>query len=238
MRFRDNFVPIPGRRHVTPKLTFTEDIFDVPCAKEKPILVVQDYMRPVPVDVHIRVKEKDVKVKPMDPTELSQADMHAMWMRANADLLDAWRERHAGKYPRGYHGPEESKVPLKASDWEACIAKETAEHAEQETAQLMTGGEEFGPLPLHPGHPLMMTFLQNQWIQNPTTLTHGMYTPEFFRHHYAALNAQLDPQCHQINLTDQQMEQLGPMPHEQLPNPWKVVNLLKEHGQTPGMPLA
>ncbi|EZG65910.1 putative membrane skeletal protein [Gregarina niphandrodes] len=110
IRFRDHFVPVPVRRHVTPKLSFNENSYDVPCVREKPVLIVKDQMKPVPVDVHIRVQEKDIQVDPIDAQDLSQADYHAMWMRLAADQLDAFRAAHGGKYPRGMHVPEDMKT--------------------------------------------------------------------------------------------------------------------------------
>lgn len=101
IKFRDTFVPVPGRRHVTPKLTFTNDVYDVPCVKEKPILIVQDVIKPVPVDTHIRVREKDVRVDAIDPTQMSQCDTLGMWMRVNADRLELFKAEHDGKVPRG-----------------------------------------------------------------------------------------------------------------------------------------
>lgn len=113
-------------------------------------------------------------------------------------------------------------VPLRDTDWEAALALEAS--AESSRSNPVEGDAEgLGCLPLHPGHPLMMTFIQNQWMQNPTNTTHGMYSPEFFRMHYAAINAQMDPQCHGVNLSEAQVEALGPAAHDQLPQPWTVI---------------
>lgn len=240
MKFRDQFVPVPIRRHITPRLSFTGDVYDVPCVRERPILVVEDVLKPVPVDAHIRVVEKDVRPVTLDPMEFSQADMQAMWMRVNADLLETFKQDHGGKYPRGMGGKEESEmVPAQWDDWETALQQ-------QEDNEKMAGGpddgenvdggsepkrdpkNDLGPIPLHTGHPLMMTMLQTQWCQNPTDTTHGMYTPEFFREHYAAINAMEDPRPNAVCLSEDQTLALGPEPNELLPNPWKVINLLKD----------
>eukprot|EP00923_Selenidium_pygospionis_P022042 GHVN01038110.1.p1 GENE.GHVN01038110.1~~GHVN01038110.1.p1 ORF type:complete len:238 (-),score=33.46 GHVN01038110.1:185-898(-) len=204
MKFRDHFVPVPVRRHVIPKVIFTHESYEVECIREKPVLVVEDYFKPVAVDVGIKLTEKDVSVNPIQPTELSQADHHAMWMRVNADLLDVYKEDHAGERP--------PPVVDNAADEEGGAGEEPdgREHEPEEG---------LGPLPLHPGHPAMMTFLQNQWMNNPTTLTQNMYSPEFFRHHATAMNNVLDPQPHQINLTEQQGQN---PPHEAIPIPWEA----------------
>jgi len=200
LKFRDHFVPVPIRRHVVPKVVFTDETYEVDCAIEKPLLVIEDYVKPVPVDVAIKLKEKDIKIIPVDPSELSQADHQAMWMRVNADLLEQYRDRKGGD-PEG-------------------LVREREDSAEDGPETSTEEKVDYGPLPMHPGHPLMMTYLQNQWIQNPSTLTHNMYSPEFFRHHVAALNSVLDPQPHQINLSEEQAVKLGPLPRDQLPNTW------------------
>lgn len=237
IRFRDHFIPVPVRRHVIPKIYFTDETFEVECAKEKPVLVVEDYYRPVPVDLKIKLKEKDIKIIPVDPSELSQADFHAMWMRVNADLLE--RVREAGGNPeveRAFRKSDEGVAETTTADEvfekdEELVEGETEEQREErrkkrreerkkerEAAEIKD--PDFGPLPLHPGHPLMMSFLQNQWIQNPSTITHNMYTPEFFRLHASALDSLLHPQPHQVNITQDQSIALGPLPAEAMPSPW------------------
>lgn len=292
LRFRDHFVPVPIRRHVIPRIIFTDEVYEVDCAKERPVLVVEDYFKPVPVDVKIKLKEKDIKVIPVDPAELSQADFHAMWMRVNADLLENWRE--AGGESRtdarivthlqeegvretmeeaekteetedetlAFDEPglsEEEKEERQRQRHEARqqrrrereqrrreeAASRARERGEKEEAagevvRDPTGPPDFGPLPLHPGHPLMMTYLQSQWIQNPSTITHNMYTPELFRLHASALDSVLHPQPHQVNITHEQSVQLGPLPAEQLPNPWQTIEmdeqLAAQRGRPRGVP--
>lgn len=41
-------------------------------------------------------------------------------------------------------------------------------------------------VPLHPEHPLAMTYLQNKWIQTDTLRTHELYNAEFVQAHGAA----------------------------------------------------
>lgn len=288
LRFRDHFIPVPIRRHVIPRIIFTDEVYEVDCVKEKPVLVVEDYFKPVPVDVKIKLKEKDIKVIPVDPAELSQADFHAMWMRVNADLLENWREaggealtdarvgsgavatteqldeeeeekededaipdidepglseekkeerlrqRHEARQQRRRERAERRRLEAAERGQAAAQQRE----ASLESIRDPTGPPDFGPLPLHPGHPLMMTHLQSQWIQNPSTITHNMYTPELFRLHASALDSVLHPQPHQVNITQEQSVQLGPLPAEQLPNPWQSLEmdeqLAAQHGRYRG----
>lgn len=219
---------MPVRRHVDSRLVFNGDVFQVPCIKEKPIMIVEDFIKPVPVDCHVKIREKDVTVLPVNPGDLNQCDIHAMWMRTNADLLSKYLDEHDGLYPRGYHGPEATKVQLKPSDWETVLLAQEQQRFEEDGSDIQPK-EDLGPLPLHPGHPLMMTVLQNQWLHNPTNMTHGMYNAEFFNHLYPALNAQLDPKDHLIHLTEEQQVRLGGQPaHISLPSPWKLVNNLNK----------
>lgn len=159
-----------------------------------------------------------------------------MWMRVNADLLDRAREtsgnveveRALRKAEGGETERGEAEVTTDAEEEER-IEGETEEQREERQQQRreerrklreMQQYPDIGPLPLHPGHPLMMTFLQNQWIQNPSTITHNMYTPEFFRLHASALDSILHPQPHQVNITPDQSFELGPLPAEAMPSPW------------------
>lgn len=183
----------------------------------------------------IKLKEKDIKIIPVDPSELSQADFHAMWMRVNADLLD--RIRETGNNPeveRAFQKAEQGQSETEAEEEEEVEeiegeseeqreerrAKRREERRRQRESTESIKDPDFGPLPLHPGHPLMMTYLQNQWIQNPSTITHNMYTPELFRLHASALDSLLHPQPHQVNITHDQSVQLGPLPGEAMPSPW------------------
>eukprot|EP00918_Siedleckia_nematoides_P031948 GHVU01069152.1.p1 GENE.GHVU01069152.1~~GHVU01069152.1.p1 ORF type:complete len:361 (+),score=78.02 GHVU01069152.1:167-1249(+) len=210
VKFRDHFVPVPVRRRIVPKIVFTDERYAVECVKEKPLLIVEDYNKPVPVDVSIKLKERDIKVAPMNPSDMSQGDYHAMWMRVNADLLDVYKETNDGELPPPVRWQDDN-VPTDYDQYGNPItAMRTSPAAHPSDVDL-------GPLPLHPGHPLMMTYLQNQWMQDPSTLTHNMYDAEFFRLHASALNSLTDPQPHQINLTEAQAMRLSPLPNEVLP---------------------
>eukprot|EP01071_Lankesteria_metandrocarpae_P014419 Lankesteria_metandrocarpae@DN8436_c0_g1_i1.p1 len=90
LKFDDQFVPAPVSRTVKPKITFTDEIYEVECTIEKPILIVEDSIKPVPVNIPIKLREKDIRVHPVDPSEMPQADLQALWMRVNADLLDKY----------------------------------------------------------------------------------------------------------------------------------------------------
>jgi len=223
IKFKDHFVPVPVRRHVIPRIKFTDEIYEVDCVHEKPILVVQDYQRPVPVNVKIGVRERDVNVVPIDPHELSQADMHAMWMRVNADLLEIYQDSHDGKLPFGYcpDGNVPAEMRVEPSAYEQDLIDE--ENAPERPAHVPPGALVDEELPLHPGHPSMLPVLQNQWINQPTTTLHEFYTPDFVRLYNSALNSALDPQPHLANLTEEQIRKIGPLPQDILPQPWQYI---------------
>jgi hypothetical protein len=253
LRFRDHFVPVPVRRHIIPRITFTDEVFEVECVREKPVLVIEDHFKPIPVDVNIKLFEKDIKVNPIDPATISQSDFHALWMRVNADLLEDWRESHRdigiidtkiyGDKKEPHHDIKHKTNADTSANLEPSDVGETSElnKSRKDTSSNELGSVssqdgvhdpasplEFGPLPLHPGHPLMMTYLQNQWILNPSTLTHNMYTPELFRLHASSLDSILHPQPHQVNITEEQSLQFGPLPADVLINPWMGIHANKE----------
>lgn len=252
IEFKDDFVCVPITREVTPKLTFTGEVHTVECTRQNPVMIMRDHLKPVPVDTKIRISEKDVRVRPIDPGSMSQSDVHAMWMRVNADLLDKYKNDHGGKMPSGWTGPDSEKTPLGDTSWATSLQRQEAaakEAADKLRQAAGTGGEDGAPpgtspdggvtdedhkgegvegtLPLAPGNPLNLTVFQNKWIQTQTTKTHQLYTPEYFRQHYANLNARLDPKCHPIHLSDEQAAAFQPLPNDQLPNPWSAVAALR-----------
>ncbi|KAH0477747.1 MAG: uncharacterized protein KVP18_004901 [Porospora cf. gigantea A] len=219
MKFDDHFVPVPIRRQIVPKMIFDDkNVYEVECNREKPILVVEERKKPVPVDVPIIIRETDVKVYPIDPHDLSQADMHAMWMRVNADLLDLYRETHAGLNPYGH--PSEPKM-LPNNFEESLIRQDEQENPAQ---PLPEGVDPEDPIPLHPGHPLLLPVLQNQWCHIPTTEMQNLYSPDYLRLYNQAMNAIQDPKPQQVNLSETQAARYQPSPDEQLPQPWVHVS--------------
>lgn len=219
LKFRDHFVPVPVRRRVVPRIRWTNEVYEVECIKEKPFLQVQDIIKPVPCDVEIKVHEFVEKAQPINPAELSQADVHAMWMRVNADLAEKRKEELGDKYPYVQHpegtvfGEPGSKRP-----------DESAEGAEVSDPEAREGVE---PLALHPGHPLNMTYLQNEWIKKETTATHEMYTPEWFEAHQKAMHNLAMQYPTQVQLSADQAARLQQETQTFGEAPWVEVD---EHG--------
>eukprot|EP00915_Cephaloidophora_sp_WS-2016_P003158 GHVH01004250.1.p1 GENE.GHVH01004250.1~~GHVH01004250.1.p1 ORF type:complete len:537 (-),score=98.69 GHVH01004250.1:9-1619(-) len=229
MKFKDHFVPVPIRRHVIPRIKFTDEVFEVDCIHEKPILVVQDYQKPVPVNVKIGVRERDIEVVPIDPHELSQADMQAMWMRVNADLLDLYQDTHEGKLPYGYSPDTDVPMEMRVNPnaLEAQLLEEAANP--REPMPVPPGALINDELPLHPGHPSMLPVLQNKWLSQTTTDMPNFYTPDFVRLYNSAMNGALDPKPHTVNLTEEQIRRIGPLPKDVLPQPWQYVPKSEAH---------
>ncbi|CRG95268.1 inner membrane complex protein 1a, putative [Plasmodium gallinaceum] len=99
LKFRDTFVPIPVRRKIIPKIRWISDIYQVVCIKEKPYLKIQDVIKPIPCDVDIKYRECMEKACAINPNELPQDDVHAMWMKVNAHLADKKKKEYGNLYP-------------------------------------------------------------------------------------------------------------------------------------------
>lgn len=216
LKFRDHFVPVPVRRRVVPRIRWTNEVYEVECIKEKPYLQVQDIIKPVPCDVEIKVHEFVEKAQPINPAELSQADVHAMWMRVNADLAEKRKEELGDKYPYVQH-PEGTVFGEPG-------IKRTEENAELSDPEAREGVE---PLALHPGHPLNMTYLQNEWIKKETTATHEMYTPEWFEAHQKAMHNLTMQYPTQVQLSAEQAARMQQETQTFGEAPWVEVD---EHG--------
>lgn len=199
LKFRDHFVPVPVRRRVIPRIRWTNEVYEVECIKEKPFLQVQDVIKPVPCDVEIKVHEFVERAAPINPAELSQADIHAMWMRVNADLAEKRKAELGDNYPYVKHPPGT------VFGEPGCSEGEGEEGGESQEGETQEGVE---PLALHPGHPLNMAYLQNEWIKKETTATHEMYTPEWFEAHQKALHNLTMQHPTQVQLSAEQAAQL------------------------------
>lgn len=217
LKFRDHFVPVPIRRRVIPRIRWTSEVYEVECIKQKPFLQIQDVIKPVPCSVEIKVHEFVDKACPCNPAELSQADIHAMWMRVNADLAEKRKEELGDKYPYVQHPPGTVfGEPGCSKEEEASRKEDTEKDPEAKKAEGEEGDkegkrkDELEPIALHPGHPLAMTYLQNQWIKKDTTATHQMYTPEWFEAHQKALHNMTMQHPTQIQLTAEQAASLHP----------------------------
>ncbi|CRG99887.1 inner membrane complex protein 1a, putative [Plasmodium relictum] len=99
LKFRDTFVPIPVRRKIIPKIKWISDVYQVECIKEKPYLKIQDVIKPIPCGVDIKYREFMEKACAINPNELPQDDVHAMWMRVNAHLAEKKKKEYGNLYP-------------------------------------------------------------------------------------------------------------------------------------------
>jgi len=230
IKFVDHFVPVPVRRHVIPQITFSEDIYQVEVIHEKPVLVVQDFNQPVAVDAKIKIIEKDLEIIPMNPIELSQGDMLAMWMRCNADLLDLYQLKHEGKLPYGYcpENTTDNINRMAPNQYETDLLKEEELRVRNSSARDPDHlNDHPAPqndcLPLHPGHPAMMPVLQNQWLNLPSTHSQQIQGDDYHKAYTAALNQMTDPKPHLLALSEEQIKRIKPIPQEIMPQPWQYV---------------
>ncbi|SOV73847.1 inner membrane complex protein 1a, putative [Plasmodium sp. gorilla clade G3] len=99
LKFRDTFVPVPVRRKIIPKIKWISDVYQVDCIKEKPYLKIQDVIKPIPCDVDIKYRKYMEKACAVNPNELAQDDVHAMWMRVNAHLAEKKKKEYGDFYP-------------------------------------------------------------------------------------------------------------------------------------------
>ncbi|CXH99437.1 inner membrane complex protein 1a [Plasmodium berghei] len=99
LKFRDTFVPVPVRRKIIPKIKWISDIYQVDCIKERPYLKIQDIIKPVPCDIEIKYKKFMEKACPINPNELPQDDVHAMWIRVNSHLAEQKKKEYGNLYP-------------------------------------------------------------------------------------------------------------------------------------------
>ncbi|KAL7067227.1 hypothetical protein ACR3K2_23280 [Cryptosporidium serpentis] len=202
--FRDHYVPIPVRKRVVPKFKMTEEVYEVECLREVPYFVYEDVIKPIPVDVEFGKCEKEMDVHLMNPAELSQADFHAMWMRVNADLLEERRilvgemeiDRMITPYREAMDGINSNEEP-------------SLERMQSFERQMNLQRQLWDPLPMSPGNPLMMTYLQNQWILTPTIQTQDMYTQEFFMLQQQAVYNLVTGAPQQVNLAPHQISLCG-----------------------------
>lgn len=204
LEFRDHFVPIPVRKRVVPKFKMTDEVYEVECIREVPYFVYEDIIKPVPVDVEFGRRESEMDVHLMNPAELSQADFHAMWMRVNADLLEERRvlvgemeiDRMITPYREAMDGIDSNQEP-------------SLERMQSFERQMNLQRQLWDPLPMSPGNPLMMTYLQNQWILTPTIQTQEMYTQEFFMLQQQAVYNLVTGAPQQVNLAPHQISLCG-----------------------------
>ncbi|CDU16429.1 inner membrane complex protein 1a, putative [Plasmodium yoelii] len=99
LKFRDTFVPVPVRRKIIPKIKWISDVYQVDCIKERPYLKIQDIIKPVPCDIEIKYNKFMEKACPINPNELPQDDVHAMWIRVNSHLAEQKKKEYGNLYP-------------------------------------------------------------------------------------------------------------------------------------------
>ncbi|CAD2086019.1 inner membrane complex protein 1a, putative [Plasmodium vinckei lentum] len=99
LKFRDTFVPVPVRRKIIPKIKWISDVYQVDCIKERPYLKIQDIIKPVPCDIEIKHNKFMERACAVNPNELPQDDVHAMWIRVNAHLAEQKKKEYGHLYP-------------------------------------------------------------------------------------------------------------------------------------------
>ncbi|SCL98566.1 inner membrane complex protein 1a, putative [Plasmodium chabaudi chabaudi] len=121
LKFRDTFVPVPVRRKIIPKIKWISDVYQVDCIKERPYLKIQDIIKPVPCDIEIKHTKFMERACAINPNELPQDDVHAMWIRVNAHLAEQKKKEYGHLYPyyrtesRAYENVVETKEESKNS---------------------------------------------------------------------------------------------------------------------------
>lgn len=65
LKFKDNFKIVPIRKKIIPVLKYTDDVVYVDCCVEKPYIVYEDIVLPVPFDVPIEQNEYIEKAPPI-----------------------------------------------------------------------------------------------------------------------------------------------------------------------------
>ncbi|KJP85221.1 hypothetical protein AK88_05148 [Plasmodium fragile] len=130
LKFRDTFVPVPVRRKIIPKIKWISDVYQVDCIKEKPYLKIQDVIRPIPCDVQIKYRKYMEKACAVNPNELPQDDVHAMWMRVNAHLAEQKKREYGDLYPY-YRAEGEGENDSSSSGKDEQDGSEGTESAEE-----------------------------------------------------------------------------------------------------------
>jgi len=155
LKFRNNYVCIPVRKRVIPRFVKSKHSYRVAVERQIPYLVIQDIIKPVPVDT--TTSKGSVKYEPntVAPKEISAADYHQLWQRANAELLDDRRAllRKAGMDPN------------------LLTMRQLSKNAEPE--QIL--GDD-ADKPWHPHHPI---YLQNKWLMTKPQDMPALYETDF-----------------------------------------------------------
>lgn len=197
-KFNDKYVPVPIKSKIIPKITWTNQVYQVDCVIEKPYLVYHDIIKIVPTDAKITVNEYPKGIIKINPEELSEVDNLALWMRVNADLKKEKDEQQEKEMQdninKGKRDISYSCICSETDSTERTSTLDEDPNASKETINSNNINNSnhkedniINTLPLHPGHPLNMIHLQNQWIHQETTQTQNMYQSKFLDAHKNAV---------------------------------------------------
>lgn len=196
-KFNDKYVPVPIKSKIIPKITWTNQIYQVDCVIEKPYLVFHDIIKLVPTDAKITVNEYPKGISKINPEELSEVDNLALWMRVNADLKKEKDEQEKETQENNDKGKKEMSYSCICSETDITDRTSTLDEDPNASRETLSSSNMnytnrntenvLDTLPLHPGHPLNMVHLQNKWIKQETTQTQNMYQNKFLDAHKNAL---------------------------------------------------
>ncbi|KAI4838531.1 inner membrane complex protein 1b [Plasmodium brasilianum] len=173
-KFNDTYVPVPVRQRIIPKVTWSDKVYKVDCLVEKPYLVYHNIIKVVPTDSKITIREYPKGINKINTEELYEADNLALWMRVNADL----------KHEKDKLKKTQDSLSDHTCECSDCDTYEQNSNSElnssQDATTIKSSNENLlSTLPLHPGHPLEITHLQNKWIKQETTRIPELYEEKF-----------------------------------------------------------
>ncbi|CRH00290.1 inner membrane complex protein 1b, putative [Plasmodium relictum] len=181
-KFNDKYVPVPVRRKIIPKITWSDKVYKVDCLVEKPYLVYHNIIKIIPTDSKINVREYPKGITKINPEELYEVDNLALWMRVNADL-----KKEKDKLKKSENLSERT-CECSDSECNEQFSSTELNSSQEDTTTIKSSNENiFETLPLHPGHPLEMVHLQNKWIKQDTTKTQDLYDEKFMDAHRNAI---------------------------------------------------
>jgi len=162
--FRNNYVCIPVRKRVIPRFVNSGEAFKVKVERQVPYLVIQDIIKPVPVDASTTQGNVSYEPNTVPPSDITQADYHQLWQRANAELLKDRQEllARAGLDPSVL---ERRRMPQDPAQLDKQILDDDAKEK------------------WHPHHPI---FLQHKWLTTPAQDMNELYSSEFVQNQLEA----------------------------------------------------
>ncbi|VWU52507.1 inner membrane complex protein 1b, putative [Hepatocystis sp. ex Piliocolobus tephrosceles] len=182
-KFIDKYVPVPVNKKIIPKVTWSDKVYKVDCVIEKPYLVYHDIIKIVPTDSKIVVREYPKGINKINPSELYETDVLALWMRVNADLKEEKDKLMNKTDSLSNHTCECSECDT----CEKCLSYDL--NSAQDTSTIKSSTENcFDNLPIHPGHPLEMVHLQNKWLKQNTNEMAKLYDETYLNAHKNAMH--------------------------------------------------